>query len=63
MGGLDATLEDRAVLWQAEADALTGPTQDVRAREDTRSRLADTIREDNAEALQRLMRASREDRE
>lgn len=63
MGGLDATLEARMALWQIEADALEGPQKDERAREDTRSRLADTIREDNADALQRLMRASRSDRE
>lgn len=59
MGGSDATLDEKLALWQADADALTGPTQDERAREDTRSRLADTIREDNADGLQRLMRASR----
>ncbi len=63
MGGSDATLDVRTDLWQAEADAHYGPTQDERARDDTRSRLADTIREDNAEGLQRLMRASRRNRE
>jgi hypothetical protein len=59
MGGSDALLDDKLALWIAEANALLGIDQDMRAREDTRSRLADTIREDNAEALQRLMRASR----
>lgn len=59
MGGLDAALDHKLALWIAEAHALMGSDQDVRAREDTRSRIADTIREDNADALQRLMRASR----
>ncbi len=63
MGGQDATLETRLALWKAEADALTGTYQDERARDDTRSRLADSIREDNAEGLNRLMRASRGRRE
>ncbi len=63
MGGPDATLEDRAALWQKEADALTGPNQELRAREDARSRIADSIREDNADGLQRLMRASRTTRD
>lgn len=59
MGGADATLETRTALWQSEADALLGTLQSDSARDDTRSRMADTIREDNAEALKRLMRASR----
>lgn len=62
MGGSDADLDTRTALWIAEAAALTGQYQSSRADEDTRSRMADTIREDNAEALQRLMRASRVNR-
>lgn len=63
MGGADATLDTRMALWRSEADALSGITQSDSAREDTRSRMADTIREDNADGLQRLMRASRDRRE
>ena len=62
MGGSEATLETRTALWQAEADALIGINQEESARDDTRSRMADTIREDNIDALKRLMRASRKDR-
>ena len=59
MGGSDATLETRAALWQEEVNALMGKNQVERAHEDARSRMVDTIREDNAEGLKKLMRASR----
>jgi len=62
MGGSDADLDTRTALWLAEAAALTGQNQDQTARNDTRSRLAESIREDNADGLHRLMRVSRETR-
>jgi len=62
MGGMDANLEDRLALWTKEAEALLGTQQDD-AHEDTRSRMADKIREDNAEGLKKLMRASRSTRQ
>jgi len=62
MGGTDASPEHRTALWLAEAAAHDGQTSDDSAREDTRSRMADTIRDDNADGLHRLMRASRETR-
>ncbi len=61
MGGTDANLDDRLALWTAEAEALLG-TQQEDDVEDTRSRMADKIREDNAEGLKKLMRASRPNR-
>lgn len=63
LGGSDASLETRANLWQTEAHAQGGTHQHDSTREDTRSRMADTIREDNKGALARLMRASRRDRQ
>ncbi len=63
MGGPDADLDIRATLWNAEVDALMGKNQAQNAREDARSRMADTIREDNAEGLKKLMRASRRRRQ
>jgi len=62
MGGSDADLDTRKALWLAEAAALTGQNHDQMARDDTRSRLAESIREDNADGLHRLMRVSRETR-
>lgn len=63
MGGSDATLDDRLALWTAEAEALLGMSQEDEALEDTRSRMAETIREDNAEGLKKLMRASQRQRQ
>ncbi|NNE57651.1 MAG: DNA primase [Hellea sp.] len=63
MGGSDANLENRLALWNAEAEALLGNVQVDDAREDARSRMADSIREDNAEGLKKLMRASRRKRQ
>ncbi len=62
-GGRDADLNTRLALWNAEAAAHRGKNQADATREDTRSRMADTIRSDNTDALARLMRASRESRE
>ncbi len=63
MGGSDADLATRLAFWNAEAEALLGNNQVDDAREDARSRMADTIREDNAEGLKKLMRASRRNRQ
>ena len=63
MGGVDAALETRLALWREEANALTGHIQADDARKDTRSRLADTIRDGDVEAYNRLKRASRRARE
>ncbi len=60
MGGIDAEPEKRLALWIEEAEALTGQSSRERVRSDTRSRLAETIREDNAEAMKKLMRTSRQ---
>ena len=63
MGGSDATLDERLAFWTAEAEALLGNSQEDEAKEDTRSRMAETIREDNAEGLKKLMRASQRNRQ
>jgi len=63
MGGSDATLENRLAFWTAEAEALLGTHQADDAHQDTRSRMADSIREDNAEGLKKLMRASQRSRQ
>ncbi len=63
MGGSDATLDERLALWNAEAEALLGMSQEDEALEDTRSRMAESIREDNAERLKKLMRASQRQRQ
>ena len=59
MGGTDADLETRLALWRDEANALSGTQQDDDVRKDTRSRMADAIREENVEAINRLKRSSR----
>jgi len=63
MGGSDAELDKRVALWQDEADALTGQIQETFDGDDTQSRMAESIRTDNSDALKRLMRASREARD
>ena len=62
MGGMDAELKHRAKLWLAEARALEGRKRRPMARQETRGRMADTIRSDNTDALQRLMRTSKDGR-
>jgi len=57
MGGVDAALTDRTVKWLAEARKLMGREDAHGARDETRGRLADTIRSDKRDALQRLARA------
>ena len=59
MGGSDATLSQREAIFLKEAAALMGQGQDERVENETRSRLVDSIYENNTEALRRLMRASR----
>ena len=61
-GGVDAEFKRRVKTWLAEALALEGNTRGADARKDTRGRVADTIRSENTDALQRLMRSSREER-
>jgi len=63
MGGSDADLATRLAFWNGEAEALLGNSQVDDAREDARSRMADTIREDNAEGLKKLMRSTRRTRQ
>ncbi len=62
MGGNDATLNQREAIFQQEAAAHMGQGQDERVESETRSRLVDSIYENNTDALRRLMRASRNDR-
>jgi len=62
MGGNDATLDDRQAIWMIEAAALSGPVQDERIKSDTTSRMVDSIQENNAETLRRLMRAAKDNR-
>ena len=63
LGGRDADLETRTALWLDEADAHMGKNEDDATRNESLSRLAETIRDDKTDALKRLMRASREDRD
>ena len=62
MGGMEADLKTRTQLWRAEARALEGHETAIDARNETRGRMADTIRSENTDALQRLMRSSRPER-
>lgn len=57
MGGVDAVLTERTVKWMAEARKLMEREDAHGARDETRGRLADTIRSDKRDALQRLARA------
>lgn len=58
MGGVDADLAKRQTIWLAEAGKLMGRESGGAARDETRGRLADTIRSDKTDALQRLSRAT-----
>ena len=62
MGGGDATLNERQAIWMTEAAALSGPVQDERTKGETRSRIVESIHENNADVLRRLMRASKDSR-
>ena len=63
MGGTDASLDDRAALWNAQADTLLGQSQTDADLNDTRARLVETISGDNSDGMHRAMRASKEARE
>ena len=62
LGGNDADTGDRAAIWTAEADTFTDHATHAGSQSE-RSRMADTIRNDNAEAMHRLMRAQTRSRE
>ena len=63
MGGTDASLDERAALWNAQADTLLGHSQTDADLNDTRVRLVETISGDNSDGMHRAMRASKEARE
>ncbi len=63
MGGADATLDERAALWNAQADTLLGQNPDEADLNDTRARLVETISGDNSDGMHRAMRASKEARD
>ena len=63
MGGTDASLDERAALWNAQADTLLGQSQSDADLNDTRARLVETISGDNSDGMHRAMRASKEARE
>ena len=63
MGGTDATLDERAALWNAQADTLLGQSQSDADLNDTRARLVETISGDNSDGMHRAMRASKEARD
>lgn len=63
LGGTDANLKQRVKLWLAEAGALEGAESDTQLRQETRGRMADTIRSENTDALKRLMRTNRAERD
>ena len=56
LGGSEADTGDRADIWLAEAGTYTDQAQDDAGPQE-RSRMADTIRNENTEAMHRLMRA------
>jgi DNA primase len=62
MGGVEADWAKRQAIWLTEAQKLLGQENIHAARDETRGRLADTIRSDKADALQRLSRAVGPDR-
>ena len=63
MGGTDASLDERAALWNAQADTLLGQNQTDADLNDTRARLVETISGDNSDGMHRAMRASKEARD
>jgi DNA primase len=63
MGGTDASLDERAALWNAQADTLLGQSQNDADLNDTRARLVETISGDNSDGMHRAMRASKEARD
>jgi DNA primase len=63
MGGADASLDERAALWNAQAATLLGQNQPDADLNDTRARLVETISGDNSDGMHRAMRASKEARD
>lgn len=57
LGGAEAEKGDRAANWMAIAGTYMDNARTDAAPPDARSRMAETIRKDNAEAMHRLMRA------
>lgn len=57
LGGSDEDTGDRAAIWLQEADTFTEQARDELRTPSERSRMAETIRQNNAEAMHRLMRA------
>ncbi|MCF6274632.1 MAG: DNA primase [Robiginitomaculum sp.] len=58
MGGVDADIAARQTIWLTEAGKLMSRESGGAVRDETRGRLADTIRSDKTDALQRLSRAT-----
>ena len=58
LGGEDADIQTRTALWKALLESFTG-TQAHASSAETRSRMAETIRDENTDGLHRLMRARR----
>ncbi|NNC38737.1 MAG: DNA primase [Hyphomonadaceae bacterium] len=63
LGGKDADLKKRVKLWLMEARALDGSDSEIQLKKETRGRMADTIRSENTDALHRLMRTNRAERD
>jgi len=63
LGGADATLKERIKLWLIEARALEDRDSEDQLRQETRGRMVDSIRAENQDALQRLMRTNRAERD
>ena len=63
LGGKDANTKERVKLWLIEARAMDGRDSEDQLRKETRGRMADTIRSENTDALHRLMRTNRAERD
>ncbi|MGB3455075.1 MAG: DNA primase [Litorimonas sp.] len=63
LGGSEAETGDRAAIWMSEAGTFLDNARNDATSPDSRSRMADTIRKDNAEAMHRLMRAQSRSRD
>ena len=63
LGGANAENGDRAAIWMSEAGTFMDNARTDAGSTDARSRMAETIRKDNAEAMHRLMRAQTRARE
>ena len=62
LGGADADLSDRAALWSDEAGTYMDTAQ-TQAPDAQRSRMTESIRQNNSEAMHRLMRAQTRSRD